>query len=305
VLALAGGAEAAAAQGPATATVYHTVHVKSNSIVSVKVTCPPGYFAVFGGLSTGRLIVAGRTGLLLSALSFGRGFTFRLGNPVTSPDQFVVLAVRCVRKGAVKPPRNVRALQLKVLKRIGSVVVPPGRAAVVKAACPAGSDLSGIGYDERPAGGRAVAAGFVPPHQAVHVFAEVPLVDKHEEAIAAENGFVNASNGLPERVSTQAICIKRSVQGRRRGHAFALRYQTFGLEEAVGVPSNSQLNTTLNCLAHSSYVAAGFDMPEGVIARAGPAQRRRPWATFGFYNPLDTTQSGFSIVLCAEAAYTG
>jgi hypothetical protein len=310
---LAGGVGAAGAAPPTTGTVFHQVDLKSNSIVTVTVTCPPGYVAVSGGLSVGNLMVTGPSGPVLSSLRSGPGaWTLRLGNPVTSPDQLVVLAVRCTRirlKLVVVPSGGVRKIVLKQVGMTKSTTVAPGQGGSVKASCPSGSDLTGLGYDEQPAtGGKAVLATTpvsIPP---IHPFAEAVMSNKAGWAIGANVQFdyppPPTSTAVPARATVQATCIKTHYALRVGSHRYASSFHTFDRAAELAVPPLQQVNAALGCPNSSAYVGSDFLAAPQFRVLAGP-QEPGGRAAFSFYNPSSIEGTAAPSALCAVTKYTG
>ena len=314
LLALAGSVAQAGAAPPATGTVFHTVDLKSNSIISVTVTCPAGYVAVSGGLSVGNLMVTGPSGPVLSSVPSGpAAWTFRLGNPVTSPDQTVVLAVRCVRRGAFKltvvPAGSARALVLRRTTVSKSVTIAPGQQAPVKLSCPSGSDLTGIGYDERAAaGGKAVRATTAVSILPIHPFAEAVITNKADWAVGTDVDFdypaSPTSAAVPARATVQATCVRTKYEFRVGAHLYSLRFHTFDRQGGRAVPPGSQVSSVLRCPHGSEYVGTDFLTTPAVRVLAGPERDGRG-AAFTFFNPSSLEATAAPSSLCAVAKYSG
>src|SRR5512144_1506115 len=133
-------------------TVYATHDLPANAITTFTATCPAGYSAASGGVST----PAPGTTLLAIAPVGLRGYRFRLGNPVTNGDQRVTVAVAC-RKLVAVAGRPALTLKLKPLKT-RYVLVPPGKSAAASLACPPGTVPAGLGVDLDPSRQQAVGA---------------------------------------------------------------------------------------------------------------------------------------------------
>ena len=203
VFAVAAGTAQAA--GPASATIFHKVHLKSNTVVTETVTCPRGYVAVAGGVSSGKLMLTGPSGFLLSSRSAGGPvWKFRLGNPVTSPDTDITLSVRCLRIGAkkIKPKKRVK---VKTVSQ--TVTVPPGQVQGAQLTCPPGNDLTSPGFDDMPSSGnkRVIAAtAAFPANFGVRPF----LIDIKTEPRWATGEVMVFDNpaSMPVVVRAQAVC---------------------------------------------------------------------------------------------------
>jgi hypothetical protein len=130
-------------------TVFHTADVPSNAISSFTVTCPPGYVAVSGGVSTA---APGVTTLGIRPLGL-RSYVFRFGNPVTNPHRRVTVAVACrkirVRAGT-SPYLKLKPLKLKPFQ------VKPSSQKAAALGCPWGTVPAGTGFELDPARGKAL-----------------------------------------------------------------------------------------------------------------------------------------------------
>jgi hypothetical protein len=215
----------ARAAPPNTGTIYHSVTVQPDSIQTVTVTCPPGYFAVTGGMVVGKLLFTGGAGPLLGVTrSAPNAFTFRVGVPVTGAAQTIKLSVRCIRKGFKIP---VKALNLKIGKATnGPVLVSPGSTTNGKVKCPAGQAPTGAGFDEQPAdrprraetprGGTLL---HYPTGAAAHLTRSMPVNGGWEFT------FHNSGN-RPVDAVMEVDCVQSTYIGRLPDHRIAGRYET-------------------------------------------------------------------------------
>jgi hypothetical protein len=130
-------------------TVFHSADLPSNAITSFTVTCPPGYVAVSGGVSTA---AAGVTTLSIRQLGL-RTYAFRFGNPATNSHQRVTVAVTC-RKIRVRSGTSL-FLKLKPLK-LKPFQVKPSSQKAAGLGCPSGTVPAGTGFELDPARGQAL-----------------------------------------------------------------------------------------------------------------------------------------------------
>jgi len=145
VVLVGAAARAQTAQVVLAPTVFASHNLPSDAITGFTVSCPPGYAAVSGGVSS-----PGDGATLLSVRPVGtRGFTFRLGNPVTNDATRVTVAVAC-RK--IRPPGPV--LLLKPVKT--RMVVRPRTQKSGTLACPPHTTPAGAAIDLEPGRAKSV-----------------------------------------------------------------------------------------------------------------------------------------------------
>jgi hypothetical protein len=137
-------------------TLYHSVDVAPNSIKTLTVTCPPGWFAMSGTVST-----ADGSTPLKSVPAGARSWTFSLGLPVTATrTAHVTVLVICSKPKPVLIGLAGKAKVAIKLKSVKSkpVVIPPGGTEDTKLKCPAGSAPTGSGLEVAPVGSGAWSA---------------------------------------------------------------------------------------------------------------------------------------------------
>lgn len=121
-------------------TVFHTAAVRPNAVTTFNVTCPRGYVAVSGGVSTA---APGVTTLSIRPIGL-RMYAFRFGNPAANPSQHVTVAVACrrirVRRG-MSPFLKLTSLKLR------PVQVKPASQKAAFLKCPSGTVPAGTGFD--------------------------------------------------------------------------------------------------------------------------------------------------------------
>ena len=130
-------------------TVFHTADLPSNAVTGFNVTCPPGYVAVSGGISTA---APGVTTLSIRSIGI-RTYAFRFGNPVTNPHQRVTVAVACrrIRVGAgTSPYLKLKPLKLKPFK------IGPSSQKAASLSCPSDTVPAGTGFELDPARSKAL-----------------------------------------------------------------------------------------------------------------------------------------------------
>jgi hypothetical protein len=125
-------------------TVFASHALPSDAVTGFTVSCPAGYAAVSGGVSS-----PGAGSTLLSIRPVGlRGFTFRFGNPATNDATRVTVAVAC---------RTIRGGPLLRLRPVTArAVVKPGTQQSGLLACPAGSTPAGAVADLDPGRAKSV-----------------------------------------------------------------------------------------------------------------------------------------------------
>jgi hypothetical protein len=279
VLGLAGAGSSAAAPPPA-GVVKHIVDVPPDTITTVTVTCPKGYFAVFGGLLSGNIIFGGSTGPLLSATpnATKTGYTFRVGNPVTSPTVRITLAVKCVRPGTFKKGTLVVGPKFG-LKKKAAVVVPPGGTTETKVTCPAGEAPTGPGFDENPAGApkstpRGAAFPHYPTGLGVHLTESMPVPGGWQ--FAAHN-----SGTVAAQVDLAVLCMQRHAARRLRGGQRATVDETVVRETRhLLVSGRSLRRSTASCPRGTTALGSGFRFASALdlLATAGPGPGRNGFA---------------------------
>jgi hypothetical protein len=137
-------ARAQTAQVVLAPTVFGSHNLPSDAITGFTVACPSGYAAVSGGVSS-----PGAGATLLSVRPVGtRGFTFRLGNPVTNDATRVTVAVAC---------RKITGGAVLKLKRVTTrIVVEPGTQKSGMLTCPPKSTPAGAAVDLDPVRAKSV-----------------------------------------------------------------------------------------------------------------------------------------------------
>ncbi len=127
-------------------TVFASHNLPSDAITGFTVSCPAGYVAVSGGVSS-----PGPGATLLSVRPVGlTGFTFRFGNPVTNDATRVTVAVAC---------RKITGGPVLKLKRVKTrIVVKPGTQKSGTLACPPNSTPAGAAVDLAPGQAKSVDA---------------------------------------------------------------------------------------------------------------------------------------------------
>jgi hypothetical protein len=275
MLALASAGPSAAVTN--TGTVYHSVTVQPDSIVSVTVTCPPGFFAVTGGMVVGKLLFTGGAGPLLSVTrnAAATAFTFRVGVPVTQYAQTLKLSVRCIRKGFKIP---LKKLSLKVPNvGAGGIVIPPGATTKKKLQCPAGAAPTGAGYDVQPAdqppkfAPRGVATQHYPLGLSTRLTQSMPVRDGWQ--------FTWHDYGTrPGLLRMEVECLQRSYRARLPDHRLAGRYETIVRQTThnnIGGRSDTVIHARCpqgEPLGSGFSFDAGFDMILITGAGQGPDQ---------------------------------
>lgn len=141
VIAAALAAPSSLAQVVLAQSVFHAANLPSNTIKTFTVTCPRGYIAASGGISSP---ASGVTVLSIRPSGVG-AYSFSFGNPVTNPDQQVTVVVACRRFFFRLPIRvKVTPVQLKVK-------VPAGKTSAGSFLCPPRTAPAGWGDDIAPA----------------------------------------------------------------------------------------------------------------------------------------------------------
>ena len=144
VVLVAAAARAQSEQAVLAPTVYASHNLPSDAITGFTVSCPPGYLAASGGVSS-----PGAGATLLSIRPVGlSGFTFRFGNPVTNDATRATVAVAC---------RKISGGPVLKLKRVKTrVVVKPGTQKSGSFACPPNSIPAGAAVDLDPSSAKSV-----------------------------------------------------------------------------------------------------------------------------------------------------
>ena len=144
VVLVAAAARAQSEQVVLAPTVYASHNLPSDAITGFTVSCPPGYLAASGGVSS-----PGAGATLLSIRPVGlSGFTFRFGNPVTNDATRATVAVAC---------RRISGGPVLKLKRVRTrVVVKPGTLKSGSLACPPNSIPAGAAVDLDPGHAKSV-----------------------------------------------------------------------------------------------------------------------------------------------------
>jgi hypothetical protein len=125
VVLVAAAARAQTSQVVLAPTVFGSHSLPSDRITGFTVSCPAGYAAVSGGVSS-----PGDGSTLLSVRPIGTsGFTFRFGNPATNDATRVTVAVAC-RKITGGPVLKLKRVKTRIVvkpgtQRTGSLVCPP------------------------------------------------------------------------------------------------------------------------------------------------------------------------------------
>ncbi len=134
-------APASLAQVVLAPTVFVTHELRSNTIETFTVTCPPGYLAASAGVASP---APGTTLLGIRPVGL-RAYAFRFGNPVTNPDQRVAVAVACRKVNLGRPPVTLKLRTVKL-----KVKVPPGKLTAAGVPCPSRTAPAGGGSDLSP-----------------------------------------------------------------------------------------------------------------------------------------------------------
>lgn len=144
VVLVAAAARAQSEQVVLAPTVYASHNLPSDAITGFTVSCPSGYLAASGGVSS-----PGAGATLLSIRPVGlSGFTFRFGNPVTNDATRATVAVAC---------RKISGGPVLKLKRVTTrVVVKPGTQKSGSLACPPNSIPAGAAVDLDPVRAKSV-----------------------------------------------------------------------------------------------------------------------------------------------------
>jgi hypothetical protein len=144
VVLVAAAARAQTEQVVLAPTVYASHNLPSDAITGFTVSCPPGYLAASGGVSS-----PGAGATLLGIRPVGlSGFTFRFGNTVTNAATRATVAVAC---------RKISGGPVLKLKRVRTrVVVKPGTQKSGSLACPPNSIPAGAAVDLDPARAKSV-----------------------------------------------------------------------------------------------------------------------------------------------------
>lgn len=144
VVLVAAAARAQSEQVVLAPTVFASHKLPSDAITGFTVSCPHGYLAASGGVSS-----PGAGATLLSIRPVGlSGFTFRFGNPVTNDATRATVAVAC---------RKISGGPVLKLKRVKTrVVVKPRTQKSGSLACPPNSIPAGAAVDLDPAQAKSV-----------------------------------------------------------------------------------------------------------------------------------------------------
>jgi len=146
VVLVAAAARAQTEQVVRAPSVFASHNLPSDAITGFTVSCPRGYVAASGGVSS-----PGAGATLLSIRPVGlSGFTFRFGNPVTNEATRATVAVAC---------RKISGGPVLRLKRVKTrVVVKPRTQKSGSLACPPNSTPAGAAVDLDPARAKSVDA---------------------------------------------------------------------------------------------------------------------------------------------------
>ncbi len=243
-------APSAIAQVVLAPTVFHSADLPADAVTSFRVTCPSGYLAASGGVSTP---AAGTT--LLGVRPAGiRAFAFRLGNPATNRARRATVAVACRRLSAGRAPGSF--FKLKQLEP-KTLVVPPGGRRSVALACPTGTIPAGAGVDLAP-GRQARAARFAGAQLSVRRI----TADLQSFSFSVRNSGTTAR---PVALGGNCITVVTEPHASRRG----LHVRVTTLRQSID-PGRRKI--ARSCPRGWFSLAAGYRLPSPAVAvEAGAA----------------------------------
>jgi hypothetical protein len=230
-------------------TVFRGVDLPSNTVKTFSVSCPTGYVAASGGLSS-----AGPGVAVLRAQPAGIGaFAFRLGNPAGSPARRAVVAVACRRLRAETGPGA--SLELKPLQPRPLVIAPAARRSAMLT-CPAGTAPAGAGVDLAPS-----------PQGPTVGFAGTQLsVRKTTAGLRSFSFAVRNSGGAARKVVLSGNCI--TVVSKPGAPREQLRVNVTTFKGLVGPGRRS---ITRRCPSGWFSLASGYSLPRSSLALQGSA----------------------------------
>lgn len=228
-------------------TILHTVELPSDAVTAFTVTCPPGYVAVSGGVSTP---APGAT--LLAIVPAGiRAFAFRFGNPVTNRAQRVTVSAACRKIRVGTTPGAV--LRLRPVTR-KPLIVPPGKQRSAALLCPANMAPAGSGVDLAP--GRH-SAGFTGTQLSVRRI----TMGLHGLSFTVRN-----SGGTVRSVAVSGNCITVVRQPGAPRERLHVKVTTF---HAPVQPGRQKVGH--DCPLEWFSLAAGYALPSPFVAIEGAA----------------------------------
>jgi hypothetical protein len=277
----------AGAQGGATVAfnggfVYHTVTIPAGETVKFDVTCPPGFRAIAGTVTTGNPSLVPLLSQPIGVPPFRVWkFGFRNGDaqrPIT-----ITVMITCFKP---RPPPGVRVIRTASGVKKIVYVLPPRQKRKVNVPCPPGqAPASDTQQVDTPAGPRTAAAA----QPAIAVRSVRARGNRLEQTI--ENVGTTEARG-----SAGAVCLSRAATVRERDgdratrqvrvQALDVRFQLGPGKGAVrtGCPSGFPLDP-------------GFTVPAGVDF-LGAALGRPRSAALGFANGRGASISGQVHLVC-------
>jgi hypothetical protein len=273
VAALVAPAPAGAQKIVVSPPVLHTADIPSNSIVTFTVTCPPGYFAMGGGVVSP---APGVTTLSITPVG-ARAFRFRFGNPVTNPAGRVTVSVTCRKIGFV-PGLKIKPAWLTGTVKSKPVIVPPGQTKKLNLKCPPGEAPSGYGYDESSSAPKYAGAKVPSPIETLDIVRAMPVPG------AWSFSLENTWRDSPKSAVLYARCVSRTVQlGGRKEHVQVAR-MTFHERAKSG-----ENRYSARCQKTFTPLGTGFSLPgkhAAEVVGTGILKTVALWFVDGFKEPF-------------------
>jgi hypothetical protein len=222
--------------------VYHSEQISPGATVNFKVTCPAGYNAIGGTLSSGDPRVLA----LSSVAAAGRkAWSFGFRNTDPSATITVVVVVSCVKP----PPIFIGKFGVAPSKALKKSVLP-GKSATVKALCPSGDVPVGDSEKSLSTGGKRASASSLAGIGGLKITSVVP--DAHGVSV----GIANPGSS-EERVRVAASCVPKKLSaGAKHG---SVQIQRSSFNETVK-PGGTVVS---GACPGSLPLMAGFSIPAG------------------------------------------
>jgi hypothetical protein len=230
-------------------TILRSTTVPSSAVKTFTVSCPSGYVAASGGLSSAAPGIA----VLRAEPAGTSAFAFRLGNPAGNPARRALVAVACRRLRA--PTSGGATFRLKPL-RPGSLVISPGTLRSAALNCPSGTVAAGAGVDLAPSSQRGTT-GFTGTRLSVRRI----TVGLRSFAFAVRN-----SGGTSRRVVLSGNCITVVSKLGARREQLRVNVTTF-----TGLVGPGRRSITRRCPAGWFSLASGYSLPASSLALQGSA----------------------------------
>jgi hypothetical protein len=230
-------------------TILRSANVPSSTVKTFTVSCPSGYVAASGGLSSAAPGIA-----VLRAEPAGTGsFAFRLGNSAGNPARRALVAVACRRLRA--RTRGGATFRLKPL-RPRSFVISPGTVRSAALNCPSETVAAGAGVDLAPTSQRGIA-GFTGTRLSVRRI----TAGLRSFAFAVRN-----SGGTARRVVLSGNCITVLSKPGARSEQLRVNVTTF-----KGLVGPGRRSITRRCPGGWFSLASGYSLPASSLALQGSA----------------------------------